>query len=130
MIITMSATYDIVAWFGDDEEPTESGGFTDPENPWGGFRVELPAQENRSPQWYTENVTTVEFDDLFEAARFVADFPGGVWDHRECEAEQDYRSGEYTRVTLHVREHAPVVLMLATWMEAAEDAALRAAQAI
>jgi hypothetical protein len=124
MMITMSATYDTTLWEGEDEEPIEGGGFTDPTNPWGGFRVELPAHENRTPQWYTENVTTVSFDDIAEAAQFVVDFPGAVWDYCEGEAEQDYRTGEYTSVTLHVREHAAAVFAAARELQAAEDAAL------
>lgn len=124
--ITMSATYQTVLWEGEDEEPTEGGGFTDPANPWGGFRSELPAHVNPGPEWYAENVATVTFHDLESAAQFVADFPGGVWDHREGEAEQDYRTGEYTSVILHVDEHAAEVLALAEAIERAEDAALRA----
>lgn len=143
-MITMTATYD-VDWFEDDEEdPYNEGGFTDPDNPWGGFRSELKAWENPGPEWCADNVKRVTFDSLVDAAEYVVDFPGGVWDWSECEAEQDVRTGRWTRVTLHVKSDEPArtlwegptmkvirddvaaVLNMATQLEDERTAAFRA----
>lgn len=105
--ITVTATYDTVEWKDEEdgcpsEEPIETGGFTDPENPWGGWKTELPQGTNPPPEWYDSNVKRVTFDTAWEAAEFILDFPGGVLDYSEGEGEQDLRTGVWTRVTLHV----------------------------
>lgn len=109
MNITMRATYQR-HWYESDEpdtEPTFEHGYTNPHNPWGGLRSEVPDElcGEAFVAWRDENVDVVEFDTMFEAAEFVADFPGGVWDYREGECEcVDYRDGVYMHVTLHVDE--------------------------
>lgn len=107
--ITMTATYDDVWWDGDDddEDPQERGGYTDPRNPWGGFRQEMPSTPGDAgystwEAWMGDNVETVSFDNVEEAAQFVIDFPGGVWDLRDGEPEMDYKTGHTISVTLHV----------------------------
>lgn len=127
MTIEMTATYDEV-WFEEGEEdPHELGGFTDPHNPWGGFRTELPAAENPGPEWYAENVTTVSFAGVEEAAEFVVDFPGGVWNYSESESGQDVRTGHWLSVTLHVGgDEEAAVFARAEEIEAERAAAYRA----
>lgn len=40
---------------------------------------------------------------IYQAAEFIRDFPGGVWDlGTESDHDQDYRTGVCTAVTLHV----------------------------
>lgn len=127
--VVMRATYERL-WYESDEpdtEPTREGGFTDPNNPWGGFRQELPEHFNPGPQWYEENVKTVEFDNLWEAAEFVVEFPGGVWDF--CEGEYstvDYRHGIEMQVTLHVQNHKEGVFAIAEFLQAQQDKHLSA----
>jgi hypothetical protein len=41
-----------------------------------------------------------------EAVEFIVAFPGGVWDLSESEHDQDFRTGVYTAVTLHVSGEA------------------------
>lgn len=126
LTIKMTATYDTVEWEDGCEEPITTGGYTDPSNPWGGWKNEMPddIHGEAAKAWATENVETVTFNNLLEAAEFVADFPGGVWDYSECEAEQDYRTGVSTRVTLHVDGFETAVFNIAHAIEAARDRAL------
>ena len=108
--ITMTATYQTTVWESDepDTEPTICGGFTDPSNPWGGFKCELPdgCVGEAAEAWMAENVETLTFDTVEEAAQFVADFPGGVWDYSASEPEMDHKTGVYMEVTLHVKGSA------------------------
>jgi hypothetical protein len=130
MSIKVTATYDTVEWDGEDEDPIEHGGYTDPSNPWGGFRQEMPNTPEEAgydswAAWSAENVDTVEFETVEEAAQFVVDFPGGVWDLRECNPETDHRTGVTMSVTLHVEEtHRDAVFALAKAIQAAKDKAL------
>lgn len=90
MIIELRATYETYWWEDDDEEPCAESGYTDVHNPWGGFKSSDEQPYHCSP---------------IEAAVIVADFPGAVWDYEpECDPSQDFRTGKYTRVTLHVQE--------------------------
>lgn len=102
MKVTVVATYDTVEWVEDQdgpcEDPLEDGGFCDPCNPWGGMQTEDPQE--------------VTFDSLGEAAQFAIDFPGGIWDWSESESEQDYRTGVWKSVTLHIRDHQEAVFAL------------------
>lgn len=128
--ITMTATYDTTEWESEepDTDPTITHGFTDPSNPWGGFKHEMPdgCVGDAAKAWMAENVERLEFGDFEEAAQFVADFPGGVWDYRECEADQDYRTGVYTRVTLHVESNIGGLLVRVAEIEAERNAHLEA----
>lgn len=104
MMVELRATYGDV-WWPDDEPDSdycEEHGYTSVWNPWGGFQTSDPQPEH---------VT------LLEAAVAVLDFPGGVWDYCEGEAEcVDYREGIYRNVTLHVKEHELAVFALADMM--------------
>jgi hypothetical protein len=121
--IQMTATYDTVEWEDGSEEPITTHGFTDPSNPWGGWKYELPdgVVGETAKAWMAENVETLTFNNLLEAAQFVADFTGGVWDYSECEPDQDYRTGISTRVTLHVHGHEQAVFAIARQLESARD---------
>lgn len=74
-------------------EPIERHGWVDPRNPWGSLEQE---SEDRSCE--PDSVTLP----LMEAAEFLSDFPGGVWDYSESESEQDIRTGEWKSVTAHI----------------------------
>lgn len=92
MIIELRATREEYWW--DDPEGSDSlqreEGYVDVHNPWGSFDYEEPLAYYCSP---------------LEAAVIVADFPGAVWDYEpECDASQDFQTGHYTRVMLHVQE--------------------------
>lgn len=111
--ITMTATYSDTEWESDepDTDPTITSGFTDPRNPWGGFHSEVPEGlvGEAFTEWCKDNVERLEFDDVNEAAEFIAEFPGGVWDWSESEPDLNYRTGVYTEVTLHVESTSTVV---------------------
>lgn len=127
MKVTLRATFTEWEWESDepDTDPTIVHGWADPNNPWGGLDVIPPDDLCGEPYaaWVDENVKTIEFSDdepdefdgewqddgtwrihcaLDRAAAFIDDFPGGVWDLREANPEQDYRTGVYREVTLHV----------------------------
>lgn len=116
--ITLSATYETITWSDEDEDGyTREGGYTSPTNPWGGLRYAMPddVYGEAAAAWKAENAETVTFTSLVAAARFVADFPGGVWDYSESPWEND------TSVTLHVEgsnEDVVAVFSLAEVMEA------------
>lgn len=75
-------------------------------------------------QWTAENVETVVCDNLWEAAEFVVDFPGGVWDFREGEYSTEYRTGIDKEVTLHVEDHDAAVFEIAEFIQKRQDARL------
>lgn len=126
LTIKMTATYDTAQWEDDSDEPITTGGYTNPSNPWGGWKNEMPdgIHGEAAKAWMAENVETITFNNFVEAAKFVADFPGGVWDYSECEAEQDLPTGVWTRVTLHVDGFETAVFNIAHATEAARDRAL------
>lgn len=79
------------------DDPSELRGWCDPANPFGGFRDDDMPIEHRV--------------DLAELVELVAEFPGGVWGWRDDgDAEQDIRTGHYTRVTLHIPDSVSVPL--------------------
>lgn len=96
----MRATY--TCWWWPSSEPDSDhwtwGGYCDPSNPYGTLDKE-PRE-----QYHVEGDEPIveSFDDRDEAVKFIVDFPGGVWDLAEGEPEQDYRTGVYYEVTLHV----------------------------
>lgn len=127
--IVMRATYEILRF--DDEpdtEPEREGGYTDPSNPWGGFRSEMPNElwGEALDAWCAENIETVQFDSLWDAAEFVVEFPGGVWDYCEGEYDVNYRTGDHMSVTLHVDDkYANAVFTLAAIIQKRQDEHLR-----
>jgi hypothetical protein len=130
--IVMRATYEILHW--DDEpdtEPEREGGYTDPNNPWGGFRSEVPDDLTGEAftAWCAENIETVQFDSLWDAAEFVVDFPGAVWDYCEGDYSTNYRTGDEMGVTLHVDDkYANAVFALAAIIQKRQDENLRSLQ--
>jgi hypothetical protein len=121
VIVTMRATFSETLWESDepDTDPTITDGFIDPRTPWGGFDVEVPDGlcGEAFTAWEVDNVDTITFDNLWDAAEFVVSFPGGVWDFSEGEGEQDARTGAYREVTLHVQDHVEAVFNLAEFVQ-------------
>lgn len=69
----------------------EESGWTDPDNPFGGFK--------------TSDCQEIVFDELGDAVEFMLDWPGSIWFLGVgSEASQDFRTGKATEVTLHVNE--------------------------
>lgn len=136
MIVTMRATYTDM-WYETDEpdtEPMYETGFTQPHNPWGGWKIrtdeegaKINAGDTTWPDAYIEVET---FNNLWDAAEFVVEFPGGVWDFREGEYSTiDYRKGVDREVTLHVGdEHKVAVLELAAFIQGMQDRKLKRMQ--
>lgn len=97
--VTFTATYDCVYWPDpEDDTPMTWGGWCDPHNPWGTSNDDIPEQWDTST---TEEPITVELP-IWQAAEFIRDFPGGVWDVSLCCPSENYRTGVSTQVTLHV----------------------------
>ena len=99
-----------------DENYREESGWTDPSNPYGGFKTDDPQFE--------------EFDDVVEAAEFIRDWDyGGIWDLEidAGEGATDYRTGKNTTVTLHVDrgDRADMVLEMADRLIQEKDKALK-----
>lgn len=95
--IRIGASFDAWLW-GDPETdgdlPIEQDhGWVDPANPWGSFEQDV-YDDSCEP-------AIVELP-LAEAVEFLRDFPGGIWNYREAEAEQDFRTGRCKRVNAHV----------------------------
>lgn len=133
MKIRMHATYETTLWESeDDAEPTLTSGYTNPCNPWGGWKSEMPERAH-GPElaaWVAENVQEEVFTSVADAAEFVAEFSGAVWDLvPDCSPNIDYRTGEETTVTLHVIDHAYEVLAAAKVLMAEQDAHLAALRA-
>ncbi len=126
------ATFSETEWEDDepDTEPIITHGFTDPNNPWGGLDAEMPEDccGEDAARFIEENADVVEFETLEEAVEFMADFPGGIWDYSESESEQDYRTGVYREVTLHVvdSEQQAELFEVLRQYETKRDAELRA----
>lgn len=128
MNITMRATY-TDSWYESDEPdtyPTTEGGFTSPTNPWGGWKVSTEEDARKlnagDPNWPDAYIEVETFDNLWDAAEFVVEFPGGVWDFREGEwSTEDYRTGREREVTLHVQNHREAVFELAAFIQGMQD---------
>jgi hypothetical protein len=120
--ITMSATFETVEYDDHDDGPLYGGGYTSPTNPWGGFKYNLPdgCHGEAAEAWMAENVETVTFDSIEEAAQFVADFPGGVWQYSQGTPSTD-AAGVETTVTLIVDGHRDAVFALARTIEDERD---------
>lgn len=86
------------------EEPRERRGWVNPTNPWGSFE-----QDTDDTSADPDTITLT----LWEAAQFVKDFSGAVWNYSEGESEQNVRTGEWKSVTLHVLNHEDTVFALA-----------------
>ena len=88
--ITVRATFDIVR-FDDTDDPdgyTEEQGWCEPTNPWGSMHHDEPV--------------ILSFDSAWEAAEFILNFPGGVWDYEDTYHETNMVTGADESVTLHV----------------------------
>lgn len=124
-MVTLRATY-TCWWWPSDEPDTDHwtwGGWCDPQNPWG------TADDEPREQYHVEGDEPIDlFLPVYQAAEFIRDFTGGVWDlQTESDPDQNFRNGAYTNVTLHVvGEAAPAALELATsLMEAQKRKVLR-----
>lgn len=127
--IRMRATYMIHTWPDEpDTYPDEESGYTDPRNPWGGFRDAVPDDliGEAFARWRDENAAVIEFDSVEEAAQFVADFPGGVWDWEETEWDR-LDDGRDMEVTLHLvnDDDKEAVFAAADKIRAAENAKIK-----
>lgn len=100
----MRASYEEVEWPDEVDDPEIRHGWTDPHNPYGGLKTETTDLWGDAAGAAMDEAETVEFDDVWEAAEFIVDFPGGVWDYSEGESDFDYGTGISTGVTLHVDE--------------------------
>lgn len=95
-LYTYRATFDeysppVTASDDTDDEWLETSGWCDPANPWGGWDNE-------------DEPIPVTFDSLSDAVNFAVEFPGAIWNYSECDSEQNYRTGVYRSVTLHIDE--------------------------
>lgn len=112
--VTLTATFTTYKWPSDEAEaefPYINHGYCDPQNPWG----TLPHYVDESTDWPEgrQEPITVTLP-LWEAAEFIRDFPGGVWDFREGEPSTiDYGEGIDADVTLHVAGAEAAALELA-----------------
>lgn len=102
-LATLRATYTCWWWPTDepDTDPWTWGGFCDPQNPWG------TADDTPREVYSVDGDEPIELHlPVYEAAEFIRDFPGAVWDLRDmcdmCAPDQSFRNGAYTNVTLHV----------------------------
>ena len=118
--VKLRATYDCVSWGQDvdgcpDTDPTTWGGFCDPRNPWGTADDDLP---DSLPYDGGEPIE-IELP-IYEAAQFIFDFPGAIWDLEiECDPSHNYRTGVASTVVLHVDgQGAPAALEIAAGMYA------------
>lgn len=124
-LVKLTATYETLGeWPEGADEPEREGGYTDPCNPWGGFKSAMPDRPEDAgytswQAWSADYVRTEELT-LWDAAVFVLEFPGAVWDRvHDCDPSINYRTGEETTVTLHVDPaHQVAVFELADIIEA------------
>jgi hypothetical protein len=118
--VTLRATY-TCWWWPSDEPDTDHwtwGGWCDPRNPWG------TADDEPRETYDVEGDEPIELVlPIYEAAEFIRDFPGAVWDwHDDCDASQNYVNGAYTTVTLHVSGEGEVAaLNIAATLQAQRD---------
>ena len=106
MNVILRATYEGVLFPEEDDkciysDPFIWRGWCDPENPWGTLDDEPRDQ-------YSVDDEPIELIlPPYQAAEFIRDFPGAVWDlHTDCDPSQNYRTGVWTTVTLHVSGEA------------------------
>lgn len=92
------ATCGAVDYPSSSENEDRVAGWVDIRNPWGSLMDE----------------TTRELEDfpLGEAVDIVRDFPGAVWELREGDASQDFRTGAWISVTLFADAPADVLARL------------------
>lgn len=85
------------------EDPAQWGGWCDPCNPWGTLYGDDEYRADDETDSYGRNGPPVEITlPVGEAARFLADFPGGVWDLCEGESSANLSTGVDVSVTAHV----------------------------
>lgn len=88
------------------DDPPRWGGWCDPSDPWGTLWGDDGCRADDGADAYGRNGPPVEIVlPVFEAARFLVDFPGGVWDLCEGESSVNYRTGVDVSVTAHA--HGP-----------------------
>lgn len=106
--IRLHASYELVDPEATDVPDVAEWGYTDPRNPWGGFRDECPPGTigEAFTAWYGENAQIVEFDTVEEAAAFAQDFPGAVSDLWPCD-ESTTSDGMVMTVALSVAVDTP-----------------------
>lgn len=80
-------------------DPADWGGYCDPSNPWSTLDDEY--RSGRSYNDPDDDPIPVVLP-VYAAAEFLAQFPGGVWDATESEAEMGMTTGVWRRVTAHV----------------------------
>ena len=78
------------------------GGWCDPSNPWGTLWGDDEYRADDDGDAYGRNGPPVELTlPVGEAARFLADFPGGIWDLCEGVSQVNYQTGVFVTVTAH-----------------------------
>ena|ERR1035437_4737299 len=100
------ATFETILWSDDpeDEDYSETRGYVEPSNPWGSIEW-TDGAELCGPAftaWKDEFAPYEGFATIDEVIEFAAQFPGGIWDISESESEQNYRTGEWKSVMLHI----------------------------
>lgn len=101
-LVTIRATYDCVYFPDGEEDAATWGGWCDPSNPWGTLWGDDEYRADDDSDAYGRNGPPVELTlPVGEAARFLADFPGGVWDLCEGSSSVNYRTGVDVSVTAH-----------------------------
>ena len=84
------------------ENPATWGGWCDPSNPWGTLWGDDEYRADDDSDAYGRNGPPVELTlPVGEAARFLADFPGGVSDLCEGSSSANYQTGVDVTVTAH-----------------------------
>lgn len=126
--VTFRATYECYYWPDDGQEnPWTWHGYCDPCNPWGTLNDDVPAAPSI---WGTvAGDEPIEYTlPIWQAAEFIANFPGGVWDLQwECQPDQNYRTGVYSDVTLHMDgDGAEAAMVIATDIRERRKAAIAA----
>ena len=100
--VTIRATYDCAYFPDGEEDPATWGGWCDPSNPWGTLWGDDEYRADDDGDAYGRNGPPVELTlPAGEAARFLADFPGGVWDLCEGSSSVNYQTGVDVTVTAH-----------------------------
>lgn len=107
-MVTLRATATVYGYADDNDaesyDEIESG-WVDPDNPYGSLLFD-ECDDTSSVAW---PFLTLELP-LREAARYAANFPGGVWDLCEdADGSQNYRTGETRFAYLHVSASDPAV---------------------
>jgi hypothetical protein len=117
--VTLTATFTTYKWPSDEAEaefPFLNHGYCDPQNPWGTVPRTVDEETDWPEGWQEPRPVTLP---VWQAAEFIRDFPGGVWDFREGEPSTIcYAEGIDADVTLHVEgDGSAAALELADLLE-------------